>query len=661
MGDISSDSQIHGYSMIRRKVLVTVLLFLLWSPVLYGQFERSLSTKSKKAIELFNEAQNNYTRRNFSNAIRLYSEAINKDKKFVEAYIQLGTCYRYLGDKTNAMDNWKKAEAVAIENGTENTYPVLIYYIGELYLESGEYETSINYLERSITNVSLDPKRKTHAKLLLNKAEFAMENMAKPIPFSPQPVSGIVNRFAMQYFPVLTADQTELFFTRRLGYAYTDDEDIHVSKRGENGEWTRSTSISDNINTKYNEGTCSVSADGRTLIFTSCEGRNSFGSCDLFVSYKQGNDWSEPKNMGSAINSRYWESQPSLSADGNTIFFVSDRPGGVGRRDIYVSSRRDGVWSKPKNLGEGINTVEDEVSPFIHVNNQTLYFASEGLPGFGSFDIYVTELDDYGNWKDPQNLGYPLNDFNEQTSLFITSDGLKGYYSNQVQGSNPSSLIYEFEVPREIKVTNRSTFVKGIVYDSETKIPLKASIELYDLNTEQRIYDYESDSTDGKYLMILTQGSEYALYTSAPGYLFKSEFFNYEGDQTAMEPIYVDIALDPIKPGTSTTLNNIFFETNEYELTDRSKIELNRVVDFMNQNPDTRVVIEGHTDNQGEKVYNKDLSNKRAKSVYDYILDSGIDQNQLSFAGFGSDKPVDTNDTEEGRAMNRRIEFRILE
>lgn len=464
----------------------------------------------------------------------------------------------------------------------------------------------------------------------------------------------------MQYFPVLTADQMQLIFTRRAGDGPNDDEDLVVCNKDEKGRWKSPVSISKNINTRLNEGTCTISADGRKLIFTSCTGRDGIGSCDLYESKKIGGDWTVPKNLGRNVNSAEWESQPSLSADGRTIYFVSDRRSGLGQRDIWISTLDDnGQWTKAVNAGQQINSQYDEISPFIHANNRTLYFASNGLPGFGGYDIFFAEKD--SSWTTPKNIGPPMNDHEDQFSLFITADGRKGYYSHEetLESGFSRSKIFEVIIPLENQIRYRSNYVKGIIRDKVTQAPLSAKIEL--INIKKNIVEslVESDSVTGEYLMVLTQGSEYALYINKTAYLFKSYNFNYS-EVTDFEPIVIDIDLQKATEGSVAILNNIFFDIDKYDLKEKSTTELQKIIRFLNGNPNMRVEISGHTDNSGSAVYNRQLSEKRALSVYTFLIQHGIDKKRLLPRGYGPDQPVASNDSEEGRQQNRRIEFRIL-
>jgi outer membrane protein OmpA-like peptidoglycan-associated protein len=538
-----------------------------------------------------------------------------------------------------------------------------VYFsLGKVYFNQGKYNEAsalLAELERlGITN----EKMKSQTAVLNANIEYALEHIQKPLDIHPAPLSSDINMFPLQYFPVLTADQNAILFTRRTGYSFYDDEDIFISKKDQNGAWQTPSSLSSSINSSYNEGTCTISADGRMLIFTSCEGRQSYGGCDLYISFRIGDDWTIPSNLGNAINTRSWESQPTLSADGRELYFISNRGGGIGKRDVWMSRLdHQDRWQKAWNVGRGINTAEDEVSPFIHVNGQTLFFASKGYLGFGGFDLYKTEKTKDG-WSEPSNLGYPINDHDDQVSLFITTDGAKAYYSYETKGDGLQnrSVIYSFDFPESEKIVKRSNYLTGVVRDAEDKHPLKAKVELFDLEVNEIVNTFNSDQVSGQYYSILTEGGNYGLYVEADGYLFESRTFNYR-DSAFNEPIVQDFYLQPIKSGSRTVLNNIFFDFDSYELLDESITELERIRFFLRDHDDLKVEISGHTDDLGSESYNLELSTQRAKTVYQYLLDHDIKSDNLSYKGYGESDPLKENIDESSRKMNRRIEFRILD
>ncbi len=634
---------------------ILALIFISFFAFQMSAAQSRLSTHSKKAAALYYEADNFRVRGQYVQAIDLLEQAIAKDKNFHEAYFRLGVIYKAKGELA-------KAEALLLKVITLNSGNNAASYfeLGELYLKQSKYNEAIEYINKYLAYNPRNQTRIEEAERIKSNSQFAIDYASVAAEFNPRPLSDTINAFPMQYFPVLTVDQKSIIYTRRLGTTMQHDEDLVISTKNEQGKWGIPESISDNINSQNNEGTCTLSADGRTLIFTSCAGRPGYGSCDLYISTKTGEVWSTPVNMGPNVNSMAWDSQPSLSADGRRLFFISNRSGGVGSRDIWLSTKNDNnIWSKPVNLGRGINTVGDEVSPFIHPNNKTLYYATNGLPGFGGFDIYFSNQKG-SEWSAPKNLGSPINDGKDQVSLFITADGEKGYYSNEDnQSKERKGIIYEFTIPKSQRVEFKTSYVYGNVKDEKTLVPLKAKIELYDLKLDQRISLVDSDSISGVYLMVLTEGSEYALYIEKEGYLFQSNTFLYQLGENP-SPVRKDILLSPLKKGATTKLNNLFFETDKYELEDKSKTELEKVVSFLKANSNIVIQISGHTDNVGTDTYNQVLSEKRAKSVYSYLIKKGINPVQVDFVGLGSTEPVGPNDSEENRQLNRRIEFKIV-
>lgn len=608
---------------------------------------QTLSTKNQKAITLYNEADNYRVRGQFDQAVRLLKQAIDKDKKFEEAYFRLGLTYKSAEDRSAASDSFEKGLALTNFPGRQKAY---LGMMGDNYLRAGQYEKAKQCLDKFLIIEKTDKVKIDHAVVWKAQAEYGLAHQNENLGYKIKVLSDTVNKYPMQYFPAITADGQELIFTVRYGSAHDDNEDIFVSKNA-NGKWLAPVSLSNNINTEYREGACSISADGRHLIFTICGPRG----CDLYESKKEGEVWRRPVSLGPNVNSSFWEAQPSLSADGNELYFVSDRKGGLGGYDIWYSKKDSlGRWTRAMNAGKPINSKFDEISPYIHVNNRNLYFSSNGLPGFGGFDVYVSEKDQ--QWQEPKNLGAPLNDYEDQHSFIVTSDGANAFYSREE--GRMKSKIYQTNIPKELQIRSRGNVVKGIVRDSHTKKFLHSEIELFDLKTNQRISTFTSDSVNGRYLTVVPGKSEYALHVSEPGYLFYSLHFNYE-EKDQDQPLVIDIDLQPITKNAVTVLNNIFFEFNKFDINPKSFTELDEVVKFLNDNPTIKVEISGHTDNVGNENYNQQLSLKRAQSVVNYFTSKGITPTRLAQIGHGSKKPIKSNDTEENRQANRRIEFRI--
>jgi OOP family OmpA-OmpF porin len=615
-----------------------------------------LSTTNKKAIEAYIEGDNYRVRQQYREAIEQLKYAIDKDKHFFEAYHRLGLTYKDAKDYKLATEYFEKGVAIPPEVKWKKMFWI---ELGEVNMKLGDYKKVLEYMDLYLKNETINKLKIDQASLWKQSAEFSIENMNTRSDFRPRALSDTLNCFPMQYSPVVTGDEQEMIFTRAYGPTVQFEEDLVVSRKSKDGKWERPVSISANINSPNSEGICTVSADGRQLIFTSCRGGPGNNNCDLYASTKTGDEWSIPVNMGPMINSPAWESQPSLSADGRMLFFVSARKGGLGGGDIYMSKRLDdGTWTRAVNLGKEVNSRYHERSPFIHASGKTLFLASEGRPGFGGFDIFRCDWQD-SVWSTPKNFGYPINNAEDQFSLFISPDGTRGYYSHEEVEPKQKSFIYEFVVPEEFRIKYRSSVVKGVVRDSKTGKPVMGKIELFNLVSNEIVSISHSDSINGRYLMVLTQGADYALYANASGYLFKSLNFNYEQDYNP-EPVIIDINLDKAGAGATVVLNNIFFEVDSYDLAPKSQTELDKVAGFLVDNPKIKVEISGHTDDTGTASYNQTLSLKRAQSVVEYLAGRGIPKQRLLQVGHGSSRPLRPNDSEDNRQVNRRIEFRIL-
>ena len=638
-----------------KKLFLLPLFFLFLSFSSFAQTD--LHTKNKKAIKYYALAESYVQGRQFDPAIEALENALKEDNQFVEAYFKLGGIYMLFA-KTNLA---KKYFIKGSDLDTNSVRSANAYYTaGEILIKEGEYASAKKYFQY-VLNVNPNNKKLTQqVPKYLETCNFAIEAMKHPVPFKPVVLPPNINKLMVQAYPVLTADKKTLIFNARMAKSREDDENIFKSTMV-NGKWGDPVPISTNINTQTNEGACSMSADGRTLVFASCNRKDGVGSCDIYVSYKEGEDWSVPTNMGKKVNAAGWDSEPSISADGKTVYFSSERSGGYGREDIYVTHKQEnGSWGAAKNIGPVINTEGREVSSFIHASGSTLYFSTNNRPGMGEMDVYRSDRKDT-SWSTPVNVGYPINTADNDATLFITADNEKGYYSiyDTKDYNNMVSYLYEFDVPDILKAKHKSTYAQGKVYDADTKKPLKSDIELFNLATAQRMQWVTSDSVSGSYTVVLSEGMEYALHVGKKGYLFESIQFDYKNSR-AFDPLTLDIYLKPIKKGATTKLNNVYFETNSYALDNRSTAELNKLLAFMKLNATTKLELAGHTDNVGNEADNLKLSGNRAKAVYDYLLSKGADKTRLSFKGYGKSQPIADNTSEDGRAKNRRLEVRVF-
>jgi outer membrane protein OmpA-like peptidoglycan-associated protein len=414
------------------------------------------------------------------------------------------------------------------------------------------------------------------------------------------------------------------------------------------------------INTHGNEGAICISPDGQFLFFAACNRPDGYGSCDIYWSGKSGDQWSEPFNLGPVVNSEAWDSQPSFSSDGKTLYFASKRPGGKGSSDIWKTELMpDGDWMPPVNLGDSINTKDAEMAPFIHPDDLTLYFTSKGHPGMGGLDLFYSRKDENNLWQKPVNMGYPINTYADEITLVVNASGDLAYISSDKLGGKGRQDIYSFKLYKEAQPL-KVTYFKGIVFNKETKKRLEAKFELIDLTSGKVVIKSRSDPVKGEFLVALPTNKDYALNVSKTGYLFYSDHFGLKGESSEARPFIRDIPLQEISVGETVVLKNIFFDTDKYELKPESRSELEKLINLLQTNGKIRIEISGHTDNAGTEAYNLMLSKNRAKAVYDYLTEHGISAGRLSYAGYGLTKPIDTNDTEQGRANNRRTEFRVV-
>ncbi|MDX1902653.1 MAG: OmpA family protein [Thermonemataceae bacterium] len=630
--------------------------------------QETYNTKNKGAIKLYEEAQEELRKRyktkqsenRYDEAMELFEKAVKKDPNFTEAHLALAQNYQIFGKYYDKMIYHYEQ---AVKSSPTNKKVIKAYYTlaGEM-LKQGKYEKARKYAEGFLAFAEGAEVYTKEAERIIACTDFAKTSITNALPFQPKSLGEKINqKNRLQYFPVLTADQNTIFFTAIGLPKKGHSEDIFVSIKTE-GVWSEPMLLSKKINTDENEGTCSISADGKTIVFTSCQGRQSFGSCDLYISEMIGKEWTEPINMGQRINSPFWDSQPSLSADGNTLYFISDRNRRSGM-DIYVSHYQKEIgWSEAMALPETINTNKDEFSPFIHANGKTLFFSSNGHIGLGGWDLFSSELEN-NEWSKPKNLGYPINNHLDQVSLCVSADGKKGYYADEKRKGNVdiSAEILEFDMPEPVTVRIRTQYLKGRVFDAQTKEVLEAQIDLINLANNQKENAVQSDKYNGEYLLVLNEKTEYALEINKKGYAFKSLRFDYSNKKVDdIEPIILDIYLSPLEKGTIFVLNNVFFDSGKWDLEAKSRAELDELIRFMQENPQVKGEISGHTDNVGDKKTNIDLSLKRAKSVYQYLLQGGIESKRLVFKGYGDSQPKAPNDTEENKQLNRRIEFKIL-
>lgn len=632
-------------------------LFLMLMLISQVAFSQGYSIIDGRAIKMHQEGDELVLKRMYDEAIEKYKASIAREANFFESYIKLGRILLTKGDSEAALEVAQKGMARA-GKASDRIKADFGWLKTHCYLQMGEFSKSLEEFENVEALHSEEFKKSPHYKEIEIQMEFLQEQLEKALVIKKEVLPEPLNQFSLQYFPVLTADSRKILFTKRDGTHSSQREDIFVSYLGDDGEsWSKPEGIADNINTSYNEGTCTISADGKILIYTSCDAPDSFGSCDLYVAYRVNNHWQRPSNMGKNVNSRSWDSQPSLSADGRILFFSSNRRGGFGGNDIWYTLRMpDGSWSEAKNLGTKVNSSKDEVSPFIYFNNEIIFFASNGHRGFGGMDLFMSRVEN-GEFMEPENLGYPINDHSNQFSLFITAQRDYAYYteSESVAGVE-RSFLHRFPFPKEIDLGEKLMVTEGKVLNSKTGEPIEARLSLVSLVNDSTLYEFRSDGKTGEFMMLYPDKSVSGLYVEKEGYLPK--IYNVERDNL-QDRNNLNIEMTPIASGEEFVFENIFFDFDKDELQSQSMSSLKRLYDFLLQNHNVNITIIGHTDNVGNAGYNESLSQRRAESVKKYLLGKGIHDGRVFTAGKGDKQPIRPNDTAENRSFNRRITIMV--
>jgi outer membrane protein OmpA-like peptidoglycan-associated protein/tetratricopeptide (TPR) repeat protein len=610
---------------------------------------------SKKALKQRLEGDKLSDFGKYAEAEPFYLKAVEISKDYSTAYQRLAHVYIQQKNYKGAYDALNRIIKIG------GDFPSEVYFrMAQSCYALGKFQEADDFIFQYSAVPKMTASRKQELQELKDNIAYAKEAGKKPISFNPKPLGENINTAFNEYFPSLTADEQKLYFTRHIKAQGISQEDIFVSEKDAEGNWGKSVSVSSNINTLTNEGAHSISADGRLLYFTMCEHQGGYGSCDIYVSKRVGNEWSRPENLGPEINTAHKETQPCLSADGMALYFVSSRPGGYGKLDIWMTYKKpDGKWGTPINLGPEINSEGIEERPFMHPDNQTLYFASDGRKGFGNADLFIARRHETGGkWNSAENMGFPINSFYNESGLYVTTDGSKGYFATERMNTAFNLDIIEFNMPEHLK-PKKVTYTKGTIADKDTQKKLAATLSFVDLATGKMVNEIVSDAITGEYLLTLPLGKDYVVNATANGYLFFSQFFSLKNANT-IEPFIQDIFLAKITAEKTIVLENVFFDTDSFQLKTESFIELNKMADFLQKNTKLKVEIGGYTDNTGNADYNLKLSEQRAKSVYEYLIAQKVPAAQLSYKGYGMENPITDNATDAGKAKNRRTEMKVI-
>ena len=634
-----------------KKFILFFLLLILGS----SSFSQYNPAKvNKKAFPFYTQAMQEAEAGDFRRAIDLLDQCVHIDPKYADAYLSLGGMYGQLKDYKNSTDNYEKAFGIDSAYTKEYKLPYSINLAGQ-----GRFEEALTVINSLLQSEKISPATQRAAEYRKTTYQFAVDWAAKHADssyrFVPVNLGDSINTASSEYYPSVTINDSLFVFSRR-GQGIR--EDFVESTLLPNHQYSHAQNINGSINEEPSKGAINISQDGQWLIFAGNFPSKGFGGFDLYISYATPQGWSEPINMGPEINTEYWESSPSLSPDKKTLYFSSNRPGGYGGKDLYVSFRgANGKWGRAQNMGPLVNTKGDELAPFIHADNNSLYFTSDGLPGYGGSDLFVMRRKSATEWDAPENLGYPVNTIENEGSLFITANGVDAYYASDRADSRGGLDLYRFELPPAAR-PSRTLYVEGRVYNIKDKRGIPATVELTENSTRQTVSRVQTDES-GYFFITLPVGKDYTFSVNRKGFLFYTDLF--ELSEKRPDSTYKkDIGLQPIEVNASLAFKNIQFETNSFRLKPVSFIELDEAVQLLKDNPTLRIEIGGHTDNVGKPSDNLTLSNNRAKSVVDYLVSKDIPGTRLVARGYGETKPIADNATADGRAKNRRTELKVV-
>ena len=587
-------------------------------------------------------------------ALKILDKLLEKNPESIDFLTEKGVIYVQENNDTLAIESFRKAWDI-----DPNDSYRLTYTLANLYKKTDNYNEALSMLKHLKTFDKIRPAQLALADKLRSEVYFTQDAKAHPKEIELERLSANINTNFSEYLPAFSADGQTLIYTTRDNR----QEDFYISYfDGE--KFSPGTPLTD-LNTSNNEGAHCLSPDGEYLFFTACHMQDSQGGCDLYITTKQDSQWIKPVNMGPTVNSRNWDAQPSLSPNGKRLYFASERKGGKGKSDIWYVDFKDGKWGQPINAGDAINTEGNEASPYIHLDGQTLYFRSDGHVGMGDYDLFLSRWDK-NEWGEAQNLGYPINSAGSEGALSVSTDGKYAYYASDMDNDNTD--IFRFELPEELK-PQKVTYFKAQVFDAESKDPMKAVVEVYDIAADKK---YMSDMTNsaGHLLASVPERSQYSIHVSAPGYIFYSDNIVWQDTTSVNDPQELKIYLQKIaKPVVSTNnkketapviLRNIFFETGSDQLLSSSDFEINKLSKILEESPEAKIRITGYTDNIGSDADNQTLSLNRATSVKNALIEKSIDASRIMVQGLGEANPIDTNDTEEGRKNNRRVEFALI-
>ena len=603
--------------------------------------------QNKIAVQNYEAGLSALNKNEVQKAIQLFTLAASKDSQYVDPAIALFQIYHDQKDFQKASQFYfqiKKIDSAA-------AIPFLVKQ-GVALASLGQYDAAYALLSPFIINNSLPNYLKEKANALFAVCQFAIAEKIAP-EITIHNMGDSINSPASEYFPTVSIQDSLFLFMRRLNLSR---EDFYTSSMGVDG-FSAAIPLSDTLNFAAKKGSMSLSADLQTLYYAADYAEQGYGRYDIYKVQRSPWGWSKPKNLGQRINSDFWDSAPSIAPDGNSIYFASNRPEGYGGIDIYVSFKNEkGYWEEAINLGPTINTKGDDQTPFIHADNQSLYFSSNGRVGFGGSDIYVSRKKIDGNWTTPVNLGYPINTYDNEGSIAVASNGATAYIASDRSDTRGELDIYKITLAENTRAF-KTWYIKGQIIDAKTKKSLAAELQIVDPASGYPMMEMQIDSM-GQFLLALPYFDSLGLKINSPGHDYMSSILPID-TLKAMAGKTFDFALTPIEKLFTKTFNQVYFETNAAILQAISSVELDALVVYLKNTLNAQILIEGHTDNTGTAAQNNLLSLQRANAIGDYLQQKGIAANRIQRKGLGATMPIADNNTAAGRAKNRRTSFTI--
>ncbi len=620
--------------------------------------------KNEKAEAQINKALKAINTKNLKMANIYVANALKFQEDNVHAFYLAGEIALREGVLFKTEASWTKVLEIC-----PNYKADLYFFLGIIYLENGKRDLAEEYLTLFLTKGDRERGYDKDAKEALKEIKLKKDQFSNPVPFDPHPILQISTP-ADEYLAIISPDTELCFFTRRqmkkdkyagpAGSTRMVEEFTMATKTG--NAYSVGDALDSPFNESFNEGGASITANNKELFFTVCQvDAKGYQNCDIYYCKKEYGFWGDIVPLGANINKpESWESQPSISANGDVLVFTSNRPGGQGGLDLWKTNRLpNGEWEDPENLGPVINTRKNEKSPFLHSDSQTLYFASDGHPTIGGYDIYFSKFDDDSKtWAEPINIGYPINTKADEIGLFVSLDGKMAYFnSNNLKGKGGWDL-YSFELYKDAR-PERVALLKGALVDENNEVVKDAKLEVKNLKTKE-VTQVEVDQETGEFATVvkLKEEENIILKVDKKGTAFTSKFVAAD-DDNGNGVVAADLEVSPIEVGKEYRLNDIRFASNSAELNEHAKQIIDEFVLFLSDNPTVKVDIQGHTDDIGNDDDNLTLSKNRAKVVYEYIVATGISSSRLTHHGYGEQKPISSNNTDAGKANNRRTVFVI--